>query len=166
MTVLDSGRRPAQHDGMFAFGCTMLEVHASERGSPSALIHEDYYIYINASSRMDWVAVLDIAIHSCSCRQSRRLDAKRVTVMVVLATRRLLALLVSRRAEPAAQPLVHETSTRAVDPSHVSVCELKKLGRAIRLLNSNVACSQPDFLGLSISHVMASCMQRTVCCCP
>ena len=26
-TVLDSGRRP-QHDGIFAFGCTMLEVDA------------------------------------------------------------------------------------------------------------------------------------------
>ena len=47
-TVLDSGRRP-QHDGIFAFGCTILEVAAGERGSPS-FISSRIYIYYCAMS--------------------------------------------------------------------------------------------------------------------
>ena len=44
-TVLDSGRRP-QHDGIFAFGCIILEVvDVGERGSPS-FISSRTYIYI------------------------------------------------------------------------------------------------------------------------
>ena len=42
-TVLDSGRRP-QHDGIFAFGCIILEVDVGERGSPS-FISSRIYIY-------------------------------------------------------------------------------------------------------------------------
>ena len=116
---------------------------------------------------MDWVAAMDIAIPPLPAAVGRAAASMRTESPSWSSWRHdgALPLLVSRRAEPTAQPLVHETSTRAVDPSHVSVCELKKLGRAIRLLNSNVACSQPDFPGLSISHVMASCMQRAVCCC-
>ena len=86
--------------------------------------------------------------------------------MVVLATRRRLApsgQQTSRADGPATRARDEHACCGSIP--HVSVCELKKLGRAIRLLNSNVACSQPDFPGLSISHVMASCMQRAVCCC-
>ena len=133
-TVLDSGRRP-QHDGIFAFRCTILEVDAGERGSPSALVHEEWCIYIYASSRMDWVAVHGHS-HPLLPAAVGRAAASMQTESPAWSSWRhdgSLPLLVSRRAEPAAQPLVHETSMRAVDPFHVSVCKLKKLGRAVRL---------------------------------
>ena len=42
-TVLDSGRRP-QHDGIFAFGGTILEVDVGERGHHP--LSQAGYIYI------------------------------------------------------------------------------------------------------------------------
>ena len=42
-TVLDSGAAP-QHDGIFAFGCTILEVDVGERGSPSFISSRIYIL--------------------------------------------------------------------------------------------------------------------------
>ena len=44
-TVLESPQC-ARHDGIFAFGCTIIEVDAGERGSPPALIYDDVHTYI------------------------------------------------------------------------------------------------------------------------
>ena len=92
------------------------------------------YIYI-IIVRAGWTGSQPWASPSAlaSCRQGRGLDANRVTVMVVLATRRRLAPCWSAD-EHSLRPS-HSCTRRARVryPSHVSVCELKKLGRAVRL---------------------------------
>ena len=115
------------------------------------------------ASRMDWVAAIDIAIPPLPAAVGRAAASMQTESPSWSSWRHdgALPLLVSRRAEPTAQPLVHETSTRAVDPSHVSVCELKKLGRAIRLLNSNVACSRIFLVSQSLTSWHRACSAQS-----
>ena len=85
--------------------------------------------------------------------QGRGLDANRVTVMVVLATRRRLAPCWS--ADEQSQRPSHSCTRRVrvlwIHPTFQCQCELKKLGRAVQLLNSNVACSRSFLVSQSFT---------------
>ena len=169
MGAIDSGRRP-QHSGpgLGRFLTFVEDPVSGERGHHPFGSQAGYILLCEQDERRRSHGRRHLPLPAAvACRQGRGLGEPSHRHGLSGDTTATCPLLVSRRAEPAAQPL----DTRAQDEHaccgsipHVSVCELKKLGRAARLLNSSCGL-QPDFPGLSISHVMASCMQRTVCCC-
>ena len=113
---------------------------------------------------MVWVAAMDKpSTLASSCRQGRGLDANRVTVMVVLATRRRLAPCWS--ADEQSQRPSHSCTRRVrllwIHPTFQCQCELKKLGRAVQLLNSNVACSRIFLVSQSLTSWHRACSAQS-----
>ena len=133
-TDLDSGRRPQRSH---AKNCDHT-IRVPDFRTPGLRLwissrNIRIYIFVRAgwTGSQPWASPSTLA---SSCRQGRGLDVNRVTGMVVLATRRRLApsgQQTSRADGPATGARDEHACCRSIP--HVSVCELKKLGRAVRL---------------------------------
>ena len=129
-------------------------------------VHEYIYIIYMRASRMDWVAAIDIAIPPLPAAVGRAAASMRTESPSWSSLRHDGALpLAGQQTSRASGPATHARDEHACCGS-IPRFSVRAQEAGPRHSAVKFQCGlQPDFPGLSISHVMASCMQRAVCCC-